>query len=197
MALPLQEPVWERQRREPQVAYQAFCRYRDMGAQRRLELLLPAYPLKRLQRWYSRWQWVERAAAWDQHLAMLWQRHAQQCQQHRQEVWRQRREQWREMEWDYVRALQRKVDALLSLPVTRQRTVRDGKTVIIEPMNWSLGDVAQLVQLMSELGRRTLGNTELSLSPLLTLLATRMSPSAYGELVRALQEFAPPEGLDS
>lgn len=194
----LQEPVWERQPREPHCAYQAFCRYREMGAQRRLELLAADFPLKRLHRWYSRWQWVERAAAWDQYLAMLWQKHYRQSQQHQQEVWRQRREQWREMEWDYVRALQRKVDAMLSLPVTRQRTTRDGKTVIIEPINWSLGDVTQLVQLISELGRKTLGEAEPSLSPLLAVLAARMSPSAYNELVRAIQEFAPhQEGLDS
>ncbi|MEN9216010.1 MAG: hypothetical protein Q6K90_01655 [Gloeomargarita sp. HHBFW_bins_162] len=190
------EPVWERQPREPQRAYHLFCRYRDMGAQRRLETLTQEYGLEQLHKWLSRWQWVERAAAWDQHLAMLWQQHYHQQQQHQQELWRQRQEQWRETEWDYVRALQRKVDAILSLPVTRQRTIRDGKTVIIEPMNWSLGDVSQLVQLISDLGRKVLGQPEPALHPWLTLLAERMSPSAYGELVRALQEFRQ-EGLDS
>ncbi|MEN9213679.1 MAG: hypothetical protein Q6J18_06540 [Gloeomargarita sp. DG02_3_bins_56] len=196
MASALQEPAWERQPREPHLAYQAFCRYRDMGAQRCLEPLRQDCSLEQLQKWLSRWQWVERAAAWDQHLAMLWQKHYQQQQQHQQELWRQRQEQWRETEWEYVRALQRKVDAILSLPVTRQRTVRDGKTVIIEPLNWSLGDVSHLVQLISELGRKALGKPEPSLQPLLTLLAGRMSPGAYGELVRALQEFSQ-EGLDS
>ncbi|MEN9246826.1 MAG: hypothetical protein Q6L19_01565 [Gloeomargarita sp. GMQP_bins_69] len=193
----LQEPVWERQPREPKIAYDAFCRYREMGGQRRLELLLPAYGLRRLQRWYSRWQWAERSAAWDQYLAMLWQRHVQQRQQYQQEVWRQRREQWREMEWDYVRALQRKVDALLSLPVTRQRTTHNGKTVIIEPLNWTLGDVTQLVQLLREVGRQVLGEPQPPLFPLMTLLAERLSPSAYGELVRVLRELTSQEGLDS
>ncbi|APB33407.1 hypothetical protein GlitD10_1087 [Gloeomargarita lithophora Alchichica-D10] len=192
----LHEPAWERQPREPQRAYQSFCRYREMGAQRQLEPLSQDYPLEQLHKWLSRWQWVERAAAWDQYLAMLWQQHYHHQQQHQQDIWRQRQEQWRETEWEYVRALQRKVDAILSLPVTRQRTVRDGKTVIIEPMNWSLGDVAQLVQLISELGRKALAKPEPALHPLLTLLAQRMSPSAYGELVRALQEFSQ-EGLDS
>lgn len=192
----LHEPAWERQPREPHQAYRAFCRYREMGAQRRLESLGQDYSREQLSKWLNRWQWVERAAAWDQYLAMLWQKHYHDQQQHQQDIWRQRREQWRETEWDYVRALQRKVDTLLSLPVTRQRTVRDGKTVIIEPMHWNLGDITQLVQLISELGRKALDTPKPSLHPLLTLLANRMSPDAYGELVRALQEFTQ-EGLDS
>jgi len=196
MVLLLHEPTWERQPREPQRAYQMFCRYREMGAQRRLESLCQNYPLEQLSKWLNRWQWVERAAAWDQYLAMLWQQHYHDQQQHQQDIWRQRQEQWRETEWDYVRALQRKVDTILSLPVTRQRTVRDGKTVIIEPMNWSLGDVTQLVQLISELGRKALAPPQPAFRPLLTLLAERMSPDAYGELVRALQEFGQ-EGLES
>jgi hypothetical protein len=167
-----------------------------MGAQRRLEPLSQDYPREQLSRWFNRWQWVERAAAWDQYLAMLWQQHYHDQQQHQQDIWRQRREQWRETEWDYVRALQRKVDTLLSLPVTRQRTVRDGKTVIIEPINWSLGDITQVVQLISELGRKVLTYPQTSFHPLFTLLAERMSPDAYGELMRVLQELSQ-EGLDS
>jgi hypothetical protein len=175
-----------------------FCRYRELGAQRQLTSLGSKYSLKQLSQWANRWQWVERAAAWDQYLAMLWQRHYQQQQQHQQNVWRQRQEQWRETEWEYVRALQRKLDAILSLPVTRQRTTRDGKTVIIEPLNWSVGDIAQLMQLISDLGRKALTTPPPTLAPLLNLLATRMSPSAYGELLQALQEFQQTQvGLDS
>lgn len=198
MAFVLHEPAWERQPREPLRAYQMFCRYRELCAQRQLTSLGSEYSLKQLSKWLNRWQWVERAAAWDQYLAMLWQRHYQQQQQHQHDVWRQRQEQWRETEWEYVRALQRKLDAILSLPVTRQRTTRDGKTVIIEPLNWSVGDIAQLVQLMSDLGRKALTTPPPALAPLLTLLAARMSPSAYGELLQALQEFQQTQaGLDS
>ncbi|MEN9235470.1 MAG: hypothetical protein Q6K59_04730, partial [Gloeomargarita sp. GMQP_bins_25] len=94
-------------------------------------------------------------------------------------------------------ALQRKVDALLSLPVTRQRTTHNGKTVIIEPLNWTLGDVTQLVRLLREVGRQVLGEPQPPLFPLMTLLAERLSPSAYGELVRVLRELTSQEGLDS
>ena len=198
MVLLLHEPAWERQPREPQRAYHMFCRYRELGAQRQLDALVGDYSLQQLSKWSQRWQWVERAAAWDQYLAMLWQRHYHQQQQHQQHLWQQRQAQLRETEWEYVRALQRKVDAILSLPVTRQRTTRDGKTVIIEPLNWSVGDVAQLVQLMSDLGRKALTTPPPAFAPLLPVLAARMSPSAYGELVQALQEFQQTQaGLDS
>jgi hypothetical protein len=61
---------WERQKGETQKAFEAFCIYRDMGADRSLSKVSQQLGKHKvlLQRWSSRWQWVLRVEAWDDHL---------------------------------------------------------------------------------------------------------------------------------
>ena len=68
---------WERQPGEPARAYGAFCIYRDLPPhERSLRAVAERLGGKRsetgrrstrpLERWSSRWRWVERAARWDE-----------------------------------------------------------------------------------------------------------------------------------
>lgn len=65
---------WERMPGESARAYAAFCIYRDLGPQRSIAAVAERLPGVRaprrakrpLERWSSRWNWVERARAWDE-----------------------------------------------------------------------------------------------------------------------------------
>lgn len=64
---------WERRENETNKAYDVFCVYRDMGAQRSLAkatqaLGKPAGYVGQLERWSSQHDWVARAEAYDAHL---------------------------------------------------------------------------------------------------------------------------------
>ena len=58
---------WERQPEETTKAYEAFCEYRDMGTQRSLSKV--AAKLQKSEtlmgRWSGSYDWVKRAAKWD------------------------------------------------------------------------------------------------------------------------------------
>lgn len=64
--------LWERQQAESSKAYAAFSLYLGMGKDRSLRKLLEdnrcSTKLAQLGRWSSRWRWVERAQAYDDHL---------------------------------------------------------------------------------------------------------------------------------
>jgi hypothetical protein len=69
---------WDRRPKESVAAYRAFLVYRDQGLDRSLTAVKAVYaqrPTKEsgarrpdLERWSSRYQWVERCRAWDNHV---------------------------------------------------------------------------------------------------------------------------------
>ena len=68
--------VWEKRKSESTRAYRAFCVYRDMGADRSLSKVREKLGRKsgyerQLQEWSSNHEWVNRVAAYDEHLEML------------------------------------------------------------------------------------------------------------------------------
>ena len=62
----LPEP-WERQQGETSRAYEAFCAYRDMGADRSINKTARKLSKNRttIAEWSARNDWVKRVAAWD------------------------------------------------------------------------------------------------------------------------------------
>ncbi len=61
---------WEKQKGESKQAFEAFTIYRDLGGKRSLQKvaneLSKSHTL--MKKWSSRWNWVERAAAWEEEL---------------------------------------------------------------------------------------------------------------------------------
>lgn len=73
---------WAQQAKEPSNAYAAFVAYHALGAERSLTKVrrligegsvagLSSKSLRWIEQWSSRWEWVERARAWDAHLEAL------------------------------------------------------------------------------------------------------------------------------
>jgi hypothetical protein len=64
--------AWERAKGESAKAYAAFCVYRDLGSERSLRKMANegecGANVGQLERWSSRWKWVNRAAAYDDEL---------------------------------------------------------------------------------------------------------------------------------
>jgi len=64
--------IWERLPNESSKAYQAFCEYRDMGADRSIRKLAQARGKPTSTKWLCHWSakhnWVERARAYDDYL---------------------------------------------------------------------------------------------------------------------------------
>jgi hypothetical protein len=63
---------WDRQSGESSKAYAHFCLYRDMGVTRSIRQM-PSVSgctsvVRQLNRWSSRWKWVERCQRYDDHL---------------------------------------------------------------------------------------------------------------------------------
>lgn len=58
---------WDRQPGESSKAYEAFCVYRDLGANRSLQRVASELSKSAalMKRWASQWGWVSRAEDWD------------------------------------------------------------------------------------------------------------------------------------
>lgn len=58
---------WERQEGETAKAFEAFCKYRDMGPDRSLRKVVQALNknLTTIAEWSSKYDWVKRVASWD------------------------------------------------------------------------------------------------------------------------------------
>lgn len=72
----MDEVIWEQREDETQISYEWFCHYRDMGVHRSLEKIRQRYGknasyLRQLQLWSSKYNWVDRAEAWDKHQQAL------------------------------------------------------------------------------------------------------------------------------
>jgi hypothetical protein len=68
---PTAAPIWERLDDEPSYAYLHFCTYRDMGRERTLSGVRRGSDgevTSHIANLSSTWRWVERAAAYDEHL---------------------------------------------------------------------------------------------------------------------------------
>lgn len=65
------EKLWERQKGESEQAYEAFCIYRDLGLQRSNAAVCERLSKSRqlISRWKARYDWDERARAYDNDLA--------------------------------------------------------------------------------------------------------------------------------
>ena len=65
---------WDRLTGESSKAYAHFCLYRDMGPERSLRRMASVPECssvrRQLNRWSSRWRWVERSQSYDDHLQL-------------------------------------------------------------------------------------------------------------------------------
>ena len=131
---------WEQQAGESGPAYRAFCAFRDMGPGRSA---VKAYGQHtgnagatqkpgRWNVWSKERRWTERAKAYDWHLESIRLREADEAAAERCRQWCARGEEQAEVDWRAARALSRRVEMLLELPVVDVTTEADGKTTVVK-----------------------------------------------------------------
>jgi hypothetical protein len=147
-------PLWERQPGEKARAYEAAKLYFELGAARSLAAVGQKLGKSKalMERWSVRWNWTERAAAYDRHIDRLEQEARLRTLATEAERWAQRQTEQREQEWQTSRALLERARQMLAHPLY-ETVEQDGRT-IVKPVRWSLRDVAAFLELFSKLGRR-------------------------------------------
>ena len=163
------EQAWERQRDkdgnlEPNLWYDRFTDYRLMEKPRSL--------LECVNRWRDdigrkrtnrrsgtwrraseKWNWEQRAEAWDKHQRQL-----------KEAKWEQRRDEQEEREWEVAQKLLQRFDKMLAWPLYEVENVqeRDSKgrvtsIQIIKPVNWRHGDAVRFAEAASKQARLAAG----------------------------------------
>lgn len=147
---------WERRQGEPAKTYMIFQEYLNLAPQDRTFIevgkITRRYP-GGISKLASHWDWKERAAAYDEHLAIIMQESRMRQFEKEAERWAQRQITLRDTEWDLHEKLMDKAKRMLEFPLARAKTDKDGKTTIIEPVKWFMGDVPKIAQTASQLGR--------------------------------------------
>ena len=142
--------AWERQPGEPLMWFDRFDRFRLMGAGRKIEAVWRGDAgrgngSRPSSSWYEqlkRWNWWQRAQAWDAYVRTEEQR-----------KWEQRRDEQREREWKTSQELLKRVDQMLMFPLMRTTKDDGGHVTIIEPVAWRFADIGRFAETASKLAR--------------------------------------------
>ena len=150
-----QSPAWSRLPKETPPAFDALGVYLEMGADRSLSKVGKKVGKSRslIERWSSRWGWVSRAAAFDEHLARESQKAMEKATRKRVEELRSRAEQQAERKYQLGQSLQNKAERMLAMPLTSV-TRQDGTT--IQSSRWHMGHAGTLATIGAKLSEDAL-----------------------------------------
>lgn len=168
-------PIWYRiasqngKPGESAKAYEWANAYFSMGAERSLLKLsqqsaesMPKSPsISLLKRWSAKWNWVERAKAFDQHCFDQREREMQKARAEQAQRWIERDEDLREEFYQVGKEIVTKARRMISDFPEREvskKTSEDGKTIhiTVRPKH-SLSGLAQLISVGAELQRLAVG----------------------------------------
>jgi hypothetical protein len=150
---------WEMQPGETPTAYRAFGAFRDLGPERNLKLAASAHygveeasasQYQQIRSWSSRFDWFDRARAYDDHVEMAVQTRLEDLRRKGAEDAAERR---LRIEEKLLEARERAADqalAMLAYPIARltnTTTSEDGAVVhnTFEPARWSKSTISSLV----------------------------------------------------
>lgn len=150
--LPGESPLW----------FDRFQRYLAMGPGRSVKAAFAMEKLRSgkmrsknipgsLYEKVAHFQWNKRVAAYERYQSYLTRLATEE-----------RLRQIQEMEWENSMTMAKKAREMAEFPLTKQTIVDDenGRTVIIEPARWHMGDACQFFKMSSEIGRRAIGKND-------------------------------------
>lgn len=144
-----------RQAGESDVAYQAARIYFELGPERSLEAVRQRLGKSKalMERWSTRFHWVDRAASFDDHLARQRQAAMEHAERADVEKWATRRAEQREREWQLSERLIEKATQMLNFPLQQVEKQDGDKVTIIRPARWSFADAAKLLDTAAKAAR--------------------------------------------
>lgn len=145
---------WEQRDAEPSRAYQAFLAYRDMGPGRSLAGSLDPggdrpEVLRTIERWSSRYRWIERCRAWDAWI----QRERDRIARQEAAKWERRKLRALDTVYEDVQVLREQIRRMLSFPLSRRRFEdEDGQRItVVEPARWSWREIIVGLKAVAEI----------------------------------------------
>ena len=149
--------TWLRQSNESAKAYEAARTYFEMGASRSLEVVRRKLGKSKeiCERWSSKYDWVARARAYDDHQQELQEKAREKAAEIEAEKWARRREELRDEEWKLAEQIHARLSQMLQFPVYELENV--GEKTIIKPLRWSIRDVSRLAETVTKLYRTSSG----------------------------------------
>lgn len=146
---------------ESSKAYAAAVVYFEMGAQRSQEAVGRKLAKSRtlISRWAAKYQWVERASRYDEHLAHVQHRARERAETVESKKWAKRRSEQREEEYQTAQKLLAKAKQMLEIPlftVTRTEEEKNGRvmiTTVIKPALWRMSDALRFIETATKLAR--------------------------------------------
>ena len=162
------ERPWDRQKGETDKAFLAFTFFRNIPrAQRSVRESWRRYWEAKTgscgfdarapghwDAWSRKWKWIERANLYDDHLRAVEDKKRIEAIGEDAKVWAQRRLDQRQVEWELAELLADRARKMLAFPLQQQTTLKDGKTVVINPVRWAARDIATFASLLGKLGRQ-------------------------------------------
>lgn len=165
-------PSWERIPRESTTAFTAFTCYLEMGDRRSLSSVGRKLGKSKglMERWSSKFSWVERASLFDRHMAEVRQNAREAAEASEARQWARRRAELREDEYQLGLKLIEKAKQMLGVPVAQVKRYEEEeqleggqvlvkKITIIQPARWSFVDAARIIEIASKLMQLSLGLT--------------------------------------
>jgi hypothetical protein len=158
---------WQRRPGESARAYAAARVYFEMGAGRSQAEVAQKSAKSRplIKRWSSVWEWVSRAAAFDEYLESIANKALEQAAQTQALKWQERNEALRERMYNTaMRALDR-VDRMFEFPLATVTTTGqlgpDGvqqNVTVVRPARWTFDTTARLALIGNRLAREAIKN---------------------------------------
>jgi hypothetical protein len=161
--------AWDRLPGESSPAYAAASLYFELGPGRSQEAVGRKLAKSRtlISRWAARYNWVERAGLYDEHLFRLRRRTREKAEAAEAQKWARRRAEQREVGYEISRSLIDKARRMLRLPLVevKRQEVKEGyedgreKTVqinIFKPVRFSAADAARMLVTADRLTRLAL-----------------------------------------
>jgi hypothetical protein len=166
---------------EPSRAYAYAWKYFTMGPGRSIEKMREngsekvSITVRQLKRYSTRWQWVMRAAAYDQWIEATNLKAAALLAAQDAEKWAQRMRDLRERKYQQSQQLLDHAESMLKFPLSEiKRTVvldesgRETQIQIIKPAKWSKGDVLRFLACGHKMGSDS-GNTDATQADILEI----------------------------
>lgn len=148
---------WIRQEGEPAKAYAGAQIYFELGKDRTLKKVAERVGVtdRTIQNWSSRWNWIERAAAFDRHnqtsKLQIEEEELRRSAREEAQRWAEKRAALREEAFDLGSQLISRAKEMLRFPLHEAKRNEKEQTVIIKPVKWNANSLVNTLRLAIDL----------------------------------------------